>query len=75
VDIGPLLDQNTILGGDLNFTLALSELWGTHRVDPLLYDFSRVFQDVGMIDMCPEPVGPTWRNARSSCDGIAKILD
>ena len=65
----------TILGGDMNFTVSPAEVWGSTRWDPLA-DFFRDFMDeVGVVDICPDPLSPTWRNNRIVSEGVAKRLD
>jgi hypothetical protein len=68
--------DNIILGGDLNFTIGASEVWGPNAsVDPLGGFFSHLFMERGLIDLAPAQLKPTWRNKRSGDDRIAKRLD
>jgi hypothetical protein len=65
-----------ILGGDLNFSLGLSEVWGLHaRVDPLAGYFGQKLVDCKLIDLEPTLLKPTWRNNRVGEDGVAKRMD
>ena len=69
-------EQNLILGGDLNFTTSIREVWGAHaREDPLLPFFSQLIQDEGLANVEPLKFLPTWRNLRVGEAHVAKILD
>jgi hypothetical protein len=65
-----------ILGGDLNFSIGAVESWG-HRsqVDSLSDFFVHKLEEVGLIDVAPIKISPTWRNKRLGEDYIAKRLD
>jgi len=65
----------TILGGDMNFTVSPSEVWGSNRWDPLAGFFRDFMEEMGLIDICPVPMSPSWRNNRVDSDGVAKRLD
>jgi hypothetical protein len=65
-----------VLGGDLNFTLGALEVWGpATQVDYLLGYFLKKIEEVGMLDIEPTKLSPTWRNKRTSEAHIAKRLD
>jgi hypothetical protein len=67
-----LKDHLVILGGDLNFSLGPSEVWGLHaRADPLADYFGQKFVDCKLIDLDPTLLKPTWRNNRVGEDGVA----
>jgi hypothetical protein len=68
-----LSKENMILGGDLNFSLGTIEVWGPRaRADPLTYFFRHFISEVGLSDLTPIKLGPTWRNKRMGEDHIAK---
>ena len=53
-DSGYLSRQNIILGGDLNLTLNLKEIWGeAARSDPLGNFFSQCFENAHLVDVEP----------------------
>ena len=73
---GLLSAPNLILGGDLNLTMNAVETWGRRAVlDPLVSHFKCLFDSVGLLDISPNIIGPTWRNGRIGDDGIIKRLD
>jgi len=72
---GILKDPALILMGDLNFTLSPSEVWGSSTWDPLMHFFNSMLRESNLIDLRPIDNGPTWRNGRSSDQGISKRLD
>ena len=73
---GLLLSPHLIMGGDLNFTMNTSEIWGTRVViDPLATYFKHLFGSVGLLDIAPSLAGPTWRNGRVGEHGINKRLE
>jgi len=72
---GLLRDPNLILGGDLNFITSPLEAWGTDCEDPLSSYFNTLFRNVGLVDMKPIDMGPTWRNGQATEAGISKRLD
>eukprot|EP01018_Ginkgo_biloba_P039380 Gb_12932 [translate_table: standard] len=68
--------DNIILGGDLNFPLGSSEIWGSKaQVDGLSGLFFRKLIDTGLIDIEPVKLKPTWRNKRLGDERITKRLD
>jgi len=76
LDSGLLSEKGIIVGGDLNFTLSAWEVWGNlARSDPLAYYFSNILQTIGLVDIQPSQLAPTWRNGRPGTIGISKILD
>ena len=53
-----------------------SETWGKKVVlDPLASHFKLFFDSLGLLDIAPTYVGPTWRNGRVGEEGINKRLD
>ena len=67
---------NLIVGGDLNFSLGLSEVWGAKaRVDVLIDFFTHLFEGLGLIDISPLDSKPTWSNHRVGSECICKRLD
>lgn len=64
------------MGGDLNFSMGEAEIWGTNeRVDELSDFFRHRLSQVGVTDVPPIKMTPTWRNRRMGEDFIAKRLD
>ena len=68
--------ENVILGGDLNLTLTMGEVWGKNaRQDALSPYFLDLFAKRNMVDVTPLKLEPTWRNKRGGDQAISKILD
>jgi hypothetical protein len=68
-----LKENHLILGGDLNFSLGIKEVWGTHaRSDPLSTYFTQKLEELNLLDIEPVNFKPTWRNNRVGEDNIAK---
>ena len=68
--------ENLVIGGNMNFTLGVHELWGPRaRVDPLASFFSNLLQNIKMVDLDPQKLKPTWTNRRTGEDRIAKRPD
>ena len=75
-ELNLLAHNNLIVGGDLNFTLSLSETWGgTATGDPLADYLRRLLIRVDLVDISLDVSGPTWRNGRSGSAYVAKRLD
>ena len=74
--LGLFLLENLIVGGDLNITLGLSEVFGgTHLID-LLTDYIRqLFIRANLVDISLTILGPTWSNGCYGDEFIAKQLD
>jgi hypothetical protein len=73
---GVLSSPSVILGGDLNFTLSVVEVWGAGNcMDPLSDYFGSLFLDSKLVDILPNKLLPTWSNGREGSAGIAKRLD
>ena len=65
-----------ILGGDLNFSLGQSEVWGPHaQIDSLTGFFTQKLEENNLLDIEPIKLKPTWRNNRCADGKIAKRLD
>lgn len=63
------------MGGDLNFSMGLSEAWGPNAlVDPPSDYFLHKLSSSGLVDVDPIKPRPTWRNKRVGGDRIAKRL-
>jgi len=73
----PLLSGDSlVIGGDLNFSLGQSEVWGPHaHMDPLAGFFVQKFVEKGWLDIDPLKLKPTWRNNRSGEARVAKRID
>ena len=68
--------SSLIMGGDLNFSMGYSEIWGTKaRVDPLSDFFNRQLDGLGLVDIAPVVFLPTWSNRRIGIENISKRLD
>ena len=67
---------NLVVGGDLNFSLGQSEIWGVKaKVDGLTDFFNHLLEGLGLIDITPLDPRPTWSNRRSGLESICKRLD
>ena len=53
---------NVILGGDLNLTLTMVELWGENARNDSRSIFYFIFLGKGLIDVQPLKLDLTWRN-------------
>jgi len=69
-------ENNLILGGDLNFSLGASEVWG-HRASPdsLINLFLNFLDQVGLVDVETKKPTPTWCKRRVGVDHVAKHLN
>jgi hypothetical protein len=68
--------ESLILGGDLNFSVGVIEVWGPKpRIDPLLDFLIHILGDKGMSDAFTVKLNPTWRNKRIAKDRIEKKID
>lgn len=68
--------NHLVMGGDLNFILGLSKVWGTRFVsNPLSNYFLDALDRCRLIDMRPTKLNPTWRNRQCGEDHITKRLD
>jgi len=69
---GPFL----VVGGDLNFSLSLQEVWGENPKEYQLRGFFHSFlEEQHLLYMEPVKLTPTWRNFRTGKEVVAKILD
>ena len=49
-----LKKENVVLGGDLNFTMGIHEIWGPNaRMDPLAAFFKNLVQNLKLVDLDP----------------------
>ena len=65
-----------IFGGDLNFSLGLSKIWGDRARSDCLSDFfAKFLNDHGLVDIVPSVILPTWTNRRVGSENICKRLD
>jgi len=68
--------DSVIIGGDLNFSLGRSKVWGpSARADVLPDLFIQKLAGRNMIDLEPVKLKPTWRNNRVGDHRVAKRLD
>jgi len=66
----------SLLGGDLNLNLNRRHIWGSSvRVDSLVVFFRNLFNQVGVVDMDPINLKPTWSNNRSREMCVSKRID
>ena len=71
-----LKTSRLIFGGDLNFSLSCSEIWGEKaRVDSLSNFFSVILDGFGLVDVVPHVLAPTCSNRRVGNENICKRLD
>ena len=71
-----LKNSKLIIGGDLNFSVGFSEIWGARaRVDSLSSFFSGKMDAFSLVDIAPSVIVPTWSNIRVGIDNISKRLD
>ena len=71
-----LLCNNLIFGGDLNFSVGFSKIWGAKaRVDSLSDYFTRLMDGFGLVDIVLAVILPTWSNRRVGGENICKRLD
>jgi hypothetical protein len=69
-------NEALILGGDLNFSLGATKVWGPReRYDPLSDFFRNILEDKGLIDIEPIKLTPTWKNNIIGEDIISKIIN
>ena len=65
-----------VFGGDLNFSLGLSDIWGVNaHVDALTDYFTNILVGLGLVDIAPLDSIPTWSNRRVGTECICKRLD
>ena len=71
-----LLCNNLIFGGDLNYSVGFSEIWGAKaRVDSLSDYFTTLMDGFGLVDIVPAVILPTWSNHKVRGENICKRLD
>jgi hypothetical protein len=71
-----LKEKHLSLGGDLNFSLGIKEVLGSHaRLDPLSTYFTQKLDEHNLLDIEPVKFNATWGNNRVGEDNIAKRLD
>ena len=71
-----LKSSKLILGGDLNYSVGFSEIWGVRaRVDILSDFFIRKMDGFGLVDLVLTVILSTWSNRRVGCENICKRLD
>jgi len=65
-----------VIGGDLNFTISLQEVWGSSLEEDcqkgLFFSF---LENSQLIDVELAKLSPTWRNFRIGDEEAAKILE
>jgi hypothetical protein len=74
--LGGLNEAPILIGGDLNLTLSLGEVWGIHpRQEPLEEFFIHFFERHKLVDVEGAKLVPTWRNFRRNDEAISKRID
>lgn len=65
-----------MLGGDLNFSMGVSEIWETQAHLGPIYNFLvHKLEDSILYDLELRKFLPTWRNKRTREDFVAKRID
>ena len=68
--------ENTILAGDMNFSLGISESWGPNaHADSLSEYFRHLLSARHLVDPLITSPSPTWRNRRTGEQMVARRLD
>ena len=68
--------DSVVLGGDLNFSMGLTEVWGSNaQADSLARFFVHKLMMQGLLDIEPVKLKPTWRNKRCGNARVAKRID
>jgi hypothetical protein len=68
--------QNFIIGGDLNFTSSIQEVWGAHpRRDAQEFFLVQWIEKNQLVDLEPVKLSQTWRNGRGGVNLVAKQID
>jgi len=71
-----LKQKDFILGGDLNFSLGVPEVWGPRAApNPLNDFFLNYLEQWGLVDVEPQKFSPTWCNRWVGSDRVSKRLD
>jgi hypothetical protein len=70
------MDDNLVLGGDLNVTVNKDEMWGrSGQEDKLCTFFLEKIEACNLIDVEPVVFRGTWFNKWTGDEGIHKFLD
>jgi hypothetical protein len=66
-----------VVGGDLNLTLPLREVWGAFPLSRPTWRFLCILflEKYHLADMEPIKLVPTWRNFHTNEEAVAKRLD
>jgi len=68
--------ETLILGGDLNFSIGIAEVWGPSAcLDQITVRISHLLMINGLLDITPRKINPTWRNIRTWEERVAKRID
>ena len=68
--------DSVVVGGDLNFSLGQTEIWGPHaQADPQAGFFLQKLVEKNLLDVEPIKLKPTWRNNRGGEARVAKRMD
>jgi hypothetical protein len=76
VDKWFLGQYHLLIGGALSFSLSSREIWGVKdMIDPLASFFNHIINEVGLVDISPTSLKPTWRNGKCGNFIISKRID
>lgn len=67
-----LKDQETLIGDSVIVGCSRECRDEAARPDPIAYLFSRLFEDLNLIDVKPHKIFPTYRNSKRTRTGISK---
>ena len=75
ISVGVFFNPHLVVGGDLNFTLSLREVWGANpKVDPQRGFFLSFLKNARLVDLEPIKLAPTWRNFKTEDEEVEKRL-
>jgi hypothetical protein len=70
---GAFWNPLTIIGGDLNFSMSLQEVWGLNpRLDAQIIFFNAFIQANRLVYIDPHKLTPTWYNFRMREEAISR---
>jgi len=73
---GNHITQNTVIGGDFNFSLGAGESWGQHaQCDPIADQMNMLLDAHHLVDIPMNKKLPTWHNQRTGEAALGRRLD